>query len=203
MLRSLRFSLFNGTFPPGHTFSVPWLAEHYGVSATPVREAVLNLVQRGLVEAMPAKGFRIVDPSVQTIRETCELRKMIEIPATIGIAKIITPQQAAHLRTIAEETVRLAEKEDVAGFVELDYDFHRSLLELSGNMTLVDTVEDLRNRARVHIALLVAGGMWSAAIAQEHVELIDAMTARDLAEVERVVLQHMSYALPEDAAATS
>lgn len=196
VLRSLRFALFTARFPVGHTFSVPMLADEFGVSATPVREAVLDLVQRGLVEVVPAKGFRVVDPSPRTIRETVELRRLIEVPCTVALAGELDPLAVEELRAMAVLTVEQAEAGDVAGFVETDHDFHRALLAQSGNATLLEVVEDLRNRARVHLALLVAEGLWTPDVAREHVALVDALAAGDRDEAERVVQCHISRSLP-------
>lgn len=198
VLRSLRFALFTARFPAGHTFSVPALADEFGVSATPVREAVLDLVQRGLVEVVPAKGFRVVDPSPRTIRETVELRRMIEVPCTVALAGTLDELALDELRTLALRTVEQAERGDVAAFVETDYDFHRAVLARAGNDTLLEVVEDLRNRARVHLALLVAEGLWTPEVAREHVALVDALAAGDRVEAERVVQLHISRSLPAE-----
>lgn len=193
--RSLRFALFTGALPPGRTFSVPALAEEYGVSATPVREAVLDLVQRGLVAPMPSKGFRVVDPSPRTVRETLETRRLLEVPTTRRIAETISPRDLDRLRAMAEATVAAAALGDTDAFVEADYDFHRFLVSLCGNDTLVEMIEDLRSRARVQMGPLFAQAKWLVEAADEHVRLVEAMAAKDLAVVEEVVLLHMSHAL--------
>lgn len=193
--RALRASLFSGQIAPGQTFSVPALAEEFGVSATPVREAVLDLVQHGLVVPVPSKGFRVVDPSPTTIAQTIEIRRLLEVPTTLRIAESITMDQIAPLREMAAEILRHAELEDVPGFVGVDYEFHRSLLALSGNDMLVDLVEDLRSRGRIHTVPHAAAAGRLAEFAQEHVALLDAMAERDLPAVERITLAHMERAI--------
>lgn len=193
--RSLAVQLFSGQREPGSTFSVPMLADEFGVSATPVREAVLELVQHGLLEVMPAKGYRVVQPSADEIRETVEVRRLLEIPTTIRAAELATRAELEDLRAVAEETVELARERNTVEFCLLDHDFHVRVLRLAGNDTMVQHIEDLRNRARIFLASLVKNGLWSEEIAMEHVHLIDAMIRRDLDEVERMVLQHMSYSL--------
>lgn len=58
---SLRAALVSGRMAPGTTYSIPALAEQFGVSATPVREAMLDLVNEGIVAPVPNKGFRVVE----------------------------------------------------------------------------------------------------------------------------------------------
>ena len=87
---SLRAALTTGEMYQGVTYSIPQLAEKFGVSATPVREAILDLIKEGLLVALPNKGFRIVDTSEEMLRKITEIRLLIEIPTTIKIAQSIT-----------------------------------------------------------------------------------------------------------------
>lgn len=194
--RSLRIQLFTGRLRPGDTFSVPALAEEFGVSATPVREAVLELVQQRLVEVIPAKGYRVVKASGDEIREAVEVRGLLELPGTRLAAELASTEELEHLREMAERTVSLAEQERLDEFVLLDHDFHVAVVAAARNATLVQFIEELRNRARVHIAgFMTELGDLGVAVAREHVQLIDAMQARDHELIDRIVTQHMSYAL--------
>lgn len=193
--RSLRWSLFSGDMLPGETFSVPSLAQEFGVSATPVREAVLDLVQQGLVIVLPNKGFRVAYTSPREMWENVEVRKLIEVPATIDVAAKISVEELAVLREMAMGILEFAHAENVKGFVSVDYEFHWNLLNLKGNGTLTDLVEDLRSRARIQVVPLIALAGRMVETALEHIELLDAMAVRDFVNVERVVLLHMSHAL--------
>jgi DNA-binding GntR family transcriptional regulator len=202
--RSLRIQLFTGRLRPGDTFSVPSLAEEFGVSATPVREAVLELVQRRLVEVIPAKGYRVVEASEDEIRETVEVRRLLELPGTRLAADLSTADDLERLRQMADQTVRYAELGRHDDFVVLDHDFHVALLEIAGNATLVRIIEELRNRARLHIAGAISeSGRWGIHVAREHVQLVDAMEARDHDLIDQIVVKHMSYALAPDEAGLS
>ena len=191
----LRSALFIGDLVPGATFSVPALAEKFGVSPTPVREAVLDLVQQGLVVAVPSKGFLVVDPSPETIAQTVAIRRLIEVPTTCSIAETITAQQIAPLRRKARAILRHARHNDLRGFVEVDYLFHGELTRLCGNPMLTELVEDLRSRARVHTVPYLASRDLLVETAQQHLQLLDAMAVHDVTEVARISELHMGYAL--------
>lgn len=191
----LRSALFTGDLVPGSTFSVPALAKQFGVSATPVREAVLDLVQQGLVVAMPSRGFRVVDPAPEVIAQTVEIRRMLEIPTTCRIAETVTADDIAPLREMADNILQHARRNDLRGFVEVDYSFHRSLTGLCGNPMLTELIEDLRSRARVHAVPYIAVLGLLVETAQQHHRLLDAMIDRDLAKVAQVAELHMGYAL--------
>ncbi|MFZ4511913.1 MAG: GntR family transcriptional regulator, partial [Candidatus Nanopelagicales bacterium] len=80
---SLRAALVSGRMVPGTTYSIPALAEQFGVSATPVREAMLDLVNEGIMSAVPNKGFRVVELSDAELDQITELRRLLEVP-TVG-----------------------------------------------------------------------------------------------------------------------
>lgn len=195
----LRSALFTGDLGPGSTFSVPALAEQFGISATPVREAVLDLVQQGLVVAVPSKGFLVVNPSSETIEQSVEIRRLLEVPTNCRIAEWVTPADLAPLRVMAKQILTHAREADLRSFVEVDYLFHRGVTGLAGNPMLTDLVEDLRSRARVVTVPYIASKSLLIKAAHEHKRLLDAMQARDMSEVKSVTEQHMSYALAQAA----
>ncbi|MGN6600433.1 MAG: GntR family transcriptional regulator, partial [Actinomycetes bacterium] len=80
---ALRAALVAGEMRPGVTYSAPSLAAQFGVSATPVREAMLGLAKEGLVEAVRNKGFRVTELSDRDLDEITELRSLVEVP-TVG-----------------------------------------------------------------------------------------------------------------------
>ena len=109
---SLRAALTTGEMKQGITYSVPALAEKFQVSATPVREAMLDLTKEGLLVALPNKGFRIVEATEETLRKITEIRMLIEVPTTVQIAETITQEKIEEFREMAYVIQRLAEKSD-------------------------------------------------------------------------------------------
>lgn len=180
---------------PGETFSVPSLAQEFGVSATPVREAVLDLVQQGLVVVLPNKGYRVAYTTPREMLENVEIRRLLEVPATLDVTTTITSEQLDTLREMAELILDYAYEGDIRGFVAVDYEFHRYLLNVKGNSTLTDLVEDLRSRARIQAVPLIALSGRMVETAKEHVDLLNAIAVKDLPRVEKIVLLHMSHAL--------
>ena len=83
---SLRAALVSGRMVPGTTYSIPVLADQFGVSATPVREAMLDLVSEGIMAAVPNKGFRVVALSDTDLDEITALRRLLEVPTVVSLA---------------------------------------------------------------------------------------------------------------------
>ena len=190
---SLRAALVAGDMVPGVTYSAPALAERFGVSATPVREAMLDLINEGMIVAVPNKGFRIVETTDKDLDEMTELRRLIEVPTVGRIAKSITREQVAGLRLIATRIMDAAAKGDIVTYIEADRQFHLELLSVSGNARLVDLVEQLRMNTRLYgLEELAASGHLGQS-SEEHLSLLDALETGDRRGAERIMAQHLGH----------
>lgn len=190
---ALRAALIAGELRPGVVYSAPVLAAGFGVSATPVREAMLDLAKEGLVEVVRNKGFRVTELSESDLDQFTEIRALIEIPVVTGLARTAPATDLAALRPAAEAIVTAAKARDLIGYVEADQAFHLALLGLSGNPHLVEVVSDLRNRSRLYGLPSLADAGILAASAEEHVQLVNALIARDAATVEALMKTHLTH----------
>jgi DNA-binding GntR family transcriptional regulator len=190
---ALRAALVSGGLRPGIVYSAPVLAAEFGVSATPVREAMLDLAKEGLVEVVRNKGFRVVGLTEQDLDDFTEIREMIEIPATVRVAETATAAQLEPLRAHARDIVTAARQGDLIAYVDADRRFHLGLLALHGNRHLVDTVRDLRSRSRLYGLQALASAGRLVESAEEHERLLDAMIAGDVAEVEDLISSHLGH----------
>ncbi|MFF5455713.1 GntR family transcriptional regulator [Streptomyces sp. NPDC012950] len=190
---ALRAALIAGELRPGQVYSAPGLASDLGVSATPVREAMLDLAREGLVEPVRNKGFRITEVSERDLDQYTELRTLIEVPTVGRITKTAARERLEELRPVAEEIVARARDHDLIGYLEADRRFHLALLGLSGNERLVETVGDLRKRSRLYglTGLDEAGLLVSSA--EEHLELLDLMIAGNARGAEACMRRHLGH----------
>ena len=190
---ALRAALVVGELRPGTVYSAPVLAAEFGVSATPVREAMLDLAKEGLVETVRNKGFRVVAVTEQDLDDFTELRALIEVPATLQVARGAGRAELEPLRPLARETVAAARAGDLTGCAEADRRFHLALLSLTGNRHLVHTVGELRKRSRLFglAALLESGRLLASA--EEHERLLNLIIARDLDGVGRLMSGHIRH----------
>ncbi|MFF4396458.1 GntR family transcriptional regulator [Streptomyces sp. NPDC001480] len=196
ILDALRHALVGGDLKPGEVYSAPALGERFGVSATPVREAMQQLTIEGAVEVVPNRGFRVVVRGARELAELAEVRALIEVPVMLRLARTVPVERWAELRPLAEGTVRAASSGCRATYAESDRAFHRAVLALSGNEQLVQIAEDLHRRAQWP---LVGGPARPAradllADAAEHKALLDALIARDLPVVRSLVGEHFTGA---------
>ena len=190
---ALRAALVAGQLRPGELYSAPALAARFGVSATPVREAMLDLVREGLVETVSNRGFRVTAVTERQLDEYTHIRSLIEIPVVCGLAATARPGDLAALRPDAELIVAAAKDADLIGYVEADRRFHLGLLALAGNRHLLDVVGDLRKRSRLYgLTALAERGLLQSS-AEEHLELLDTLLARDEPGTRAVMTRHLGH----------
>jgi DNA-binding GntR family transcriptional regulator len=196
ILDALRTALVTGNLEPGEVYSAPVLGERFGVSATPVREAMQQLALEGAVEVVPNRGFRVVERDARELAELAEIRALIEVPVMLRLARTVPAERWAELRPLAEATARAASSGCRATYAESDRAFHRAVLSLTGNEQLVRVAEDLHRRSQWP---LVGGSLRPAraglvADAAEHAALLDALIARDVETVRSLVAAHCTGA---------
>jgi len=201
---ALRAALVAGDMRPGVVYSVPMLAVRFGVSATPVREAMLDLVKERLIEPVRNKGFRVRQLSDKDLDEVTQLRALIEVPTVAQLALAASLEELRALRPLADAIVEGAAAGDLIRYLETDRRFHLRLLALAGNPRLVELVGELRAQTRLYgLDELVREGRLTAS-AVEHHELLDALLDRDASRAEAVMRRHIRHvrgiwaAVPED-----
>lgn len=193
---ALRGAIITGVMQPGRLYSAPALAEQFGVSATPVREAMVDMVAEGLVQAVRNRGFRVTEPTDAELDDMAEVRLLIEVPTVARIAEGFRPEwrgAIGRLRGTADEIVDCARTGDLIGYVEADRRFHLGLLSLSGNQQLVTVVGDLRARSRLYgLAELQASGALGRSAAEHH-ELLDLVEAGDASGAAELMRRHIGH----------
>lgn len=190
ILDALRAALVRGELRPGEVYSAPVLAERFGVSATPVREAMQQLALEGAVEVVPNRGFRVVQRDARELAELAEVRGLIEVPVILRLARTVAVERWVELRPLAEATVRAASSGCRATYAEADRAFHRAVLGLAGNSQLVRIADDVHRRVQWPLVAASGGRAELVADAAEHVALLDALVVRDLDAVRGVVEGH-------------
>ena len=190
---AIRGSIISGEAAPGRIYSVRQFADQLGVSATPVREALLDLAGDGLVEPVRNRGFRVVMPSEEDLDEIYTLRLMLEVPAAAMAAERVTAEVLARCRRYADVISKSAQKGDLSGFLEADRSFHLEILRATANRRLVETVLRLRDETRLVGLPALRGTDTLLASAHEHIEILDALSTRDAATAATITRRHIEH----------
>jgi DNA-binding GntR family transcriptional regulator len=190
--RALRAAIISGEMEPGTVYSAPSLAARFGVSATPVREAMLDLVREGMVTIVPNKGFRVTEVDDASLDQVTQIRQLLEPPVVGRVTPRVPAADLPGLRRMAQDIVDEAAAGDLVAYTEADREFHLRLLAYEGNPRLVELVAELRSQTRLLglSAMLDSGAL--AENAREHLQLVDLVEARDAAGAEALMHAHIA-----------
>lgn len=191
--RALSSRIVTGELEPGMVLTVPTLALEFGVSATPVREAMLNLARRGFLSPMRNRGFRVTDVSLDELRHLGEVRVMLEAPPMRELAGSLPNETVDRLNELAEEITRAGREGRLQDYLEADTDFHLTLLERTGNPHLVSLVRELRQQTRLTGLVKLAESEALTNSTLEHAELVRLLVAGDGAGAEALMRRHIGH----------
>ncbi|MBO3682083.1 GntR family transcriptional regulator [Streptomyces sp. NEAU-YJ-81] len=193
VLALVRQALVSGEIRPGDIYSAAALATRLGVSSSPVREAMLTLVNEGLMEPVRNRGYRVIPMSEHDLDEVYTMRLLLEVPGTLQAAANAQPEDLTRLTVIADEIEKTAREGDVVGFLEADRRFHLDLLQLCGNRRLVTTVAAMRDQTRLYgLEALAERGVLDNS-AHEHHHLLEAIARNDANGLENLIRHHLLH----------
>jgi DNA-binding GntR family transcriptional regulator len=191
--RALEAALVSGELQPGVIYSAPGLAERFGVSATPVREAMLDLVKDGFVAVARNKGFRVLEMSESDLDQISQIRLLLEVPSAAKAATLITQEMLDSLTELAEQITKAAANSDIIRYLDADRRFHVQLISVLGNPRLTDLVDRLRRQTRLFgLEALARAGRLTAS-AQEHHALLECLQLGDQDGAIRLMTAHIGH----------
>lgn len=205
---ALRDEVLAGRLSPGQEFTVKEIAEQYGVSATPVREALVDLSAQGLLDSVQHRGFRVHTFSLDDFRDMIEARCLVSDAVFGGIAAEdllrAAPGALVSIRRRGEEAQRAASAGDLNVLIGYDLRFWRELSALFGNPYLSDFLHRLRVQSWVSAVPLLRrqeelrGLLWTG-----HGTLVDTLLGGSPQEAQQLITAYNkdSLRLIEDFAA--
>ncbi len=191
--RTLSSRIVTGEFAPGTVLTVPTLAGEFGVSATPVREAMLNLARRGFLSPLRNRGFEVTAVSDDELRELGEIRRLLEAPPMRSLAGALPDETVERLKRLADEIVRAGREGRFEDYLEADTTFHLTLLERTGNRHLVRLVSELRQQTRLVGLVNLADSDELESSSLEHAELIRLLVEGDGEAAEALMRRHIGH----------
>ncbi len=196
-LSIVRRAMMSGAMQPGRIYSANALAIQLGVSNSPVREAMMALSEKGLLEVVRNRGFRVVEMSAADQQEVYDLRMLVEVTAIGRVAERgVNTTDAARLTKLAEDTVATSKDDNMVDYLEADQNFHLGIVELLGNSRMTKIVENLRDQSRISGSYYLAERGLLAISAAEHLPILKALLAGNRVRVEELMAAHLSYSLP-------
>ncbi|MGU3537298.1 GntR family transcriptional regulator [Methylobacterium sp. A54F] len=192
LVRDVSEDILRGAFPPGSRLDEQSLAERYGVSRTPVREALRQLAATGLVEARPRRGAVVASVTPEQLAEL--FGAMAELEATCArlCALRMTPLERRRLQDHHAEMAPLAEGEDLDGFAGANLSFHSLVYAGAHNGPLAEIATQMRARLLPfrRVQFRTPGRLIRSHA--EHGAVVAAILAADAAEAHAQMLHHVS-----------
>jgi DNA-binding GntR family transcriptional regulator len=192
-LSVIREALITGQIVPGVVYSAAALAAELGVSNSPVREAMLALVDDELMEVVPNRGYRPVAVSGSDLTEIAQLRMLLEVPAAGMVAEMDIAERQADLEALVDLIEQTAASGDVSGNLAADREFHLALVDLCGNRRLTRQVARFRDQTRLYNIHHLAQTGALVASAGEHRLLLTAIVVHDRRRAETLMRAHLGH----------
>lgn len=189
----LRQQIFNRELEPGSWIDEQKLAAEYGISRTPLREALKVLAVEGLVTMKLRRGAYVTEMSSEDVRQVYHLLGLMESDAAAVVAREASEAQRAELRALHERLEKQARQRDA--FFATNELFHLKLLQIAGNRWTQQIVNDLRKVMKLnrHHSLFKQGRL--ADSLAEHRALMQAIEARDGEAARRLMRAHFDSGL--------
>jgi DNA-binding GntR family transcriptional regulator len=190
----LKDAIITGSLRPMERITENKVAASYGLSRTPVREAFLRLEAEGLIQVVPQRGSFVSQPSVADILEIYQIRLPLECMSARIAAERIEDEQLAALEDLVNVERARGQGRSAERSLRASAEFHAVLYACTRNKRLASFLQDMQKQ--VHRARV----LWPSTVARleetwkEHAAILAALRARDGAEAERLMRQHLERA---------
>jgi DNA-binding GntR family transcriptional regulator len=195
----LRAAIVEGKFKPGEWLRQERLAQEFGVSQMPVREALRTLAAEGLVEHIPYRGTRVIEFSPQDVADLYAHRAFLEAMAAHATARYITSEEIGKLQDLQDQMKKRLGPKNLTEYRELNRLFHQTIFKASRRNYLIRTLDQIW---AAFPTMLWSDFIQTAKIPlperatdrQEHDAILAALEKRDADEAERLMRRHIETA---------
>lgn len=183
----LRRSIIMGRRPLGEKIDVREVAERYGTSITPIREALQMLHQEGLVTIKPHSGYLVTQLTLKQLRDLFELREILELAAVERAAARATEKHIEELETVYQGYTG-DDDESYDRYTAENRRFHCLIAEATGNRELVEVLGHLHDRLARFMVIRQAGQNMK----RSHGRIVDALRSRDADMARQALLEELT-----------
>jgi DNA-binding GntR family transcriptional regulator len=187
----LKNAIRHQEFQPGQALSETYLSEMLGISRTPVREAIQQLAQEGLLQIIPGRAVTVAAPSIQSVLNLIHVRSLLEPEVARLVAEAPSAEMLTSMREALEKMQQAAEQGDKAAWSRADAVWHETMAHACPNSLLADLALQMRNRAH---GLSVDNQTTQARLLEcttEHRQIVDAIANQKPQEAEKAMRDHI------------
>ncbi len=188
----LRDAITAGDLPPGTPLSETTLSAELQISRTPVREALQQLAQEGLVQVIPGRAVSVAAPSMEEVMNVVHLRSLLEPEVSRLAALKATPADVEAMYSAVREMAAAAGAGDRGAWSRADTAFHEGLCGACQNGLLGRLAMQMRNRVHYMINDPQTAAARVQACTDEHLHIVDAIARRDADAAEDAARVHIN-----------
>ncbi|MDH5395969.1 MAG: GntR family transcriptional regulator [Gammaproteobacteria bacterium] len=187
----LRDQIYQHELKPGDAIDEMALCERYGISRTPLREALKVLSSEGLIELIPRKGSFVRSMEIEELNELFPVMAVLEGLCAREAVENSTDRDLKQLEQMHAKLEEHAAQGNIDGYYEQNFVFHQAIQDLSGNKSLQRVIGDLRKVLRLarHMQLTIPGRL--AASLEEHRQIMEAFRKRDPDMADQNMQEHL------------
>jgi DNA-binding GntR family transcriptional regulator len=190
----IRKGLIASRFRPGQVLVIRTLAETYGISTTPVREALQRLVAERLLIMLPNRSIAVPGLSAEKFTELVRIRCALEgLAGELAVAGI-KPAHIDKLKSLLGDLDKAAANRDSRGYVNLNQKFHFIVYERANSPHLLQMVQDLWSQVGPFFSGLFDDESFIAHANEQHVRIVEALEAGNAAEVRQAIIKDITVA---------
>ncbi len=187
----LKKLIITGSLEQGVLYNERRLAEALGVSRTPVREALLELSQEGMVAFVPGRGVEVCKITAKQVREVFEIRRIIEGHIIKEITKKLTSEDIKRLDRNITRQEKLAERDERHEFIEYDKRFHLYLASKTGNRQIEAILLNLRDQIHLMGVRAVEDNSRMKQVTEEHQRILTSLKERNSKNAYKELIKHL------------
>lgn len=187
---NIKKSILSGKLEAGEKIIVTKLAEEFSISRTPLREALRQLENEGLL-INKESGLHVIELDVQDFKELYQCRIILEKEVMRMIVHKISETQLDEVKVLLEKADEALETQDYLRLLELNTLFHEKLLESSPNKRAVELIQRTREFLLVYRAKMVRNDRSNTGINKEHRQIFEALLERSEEKVLQIVEMHL------------
>jgi len=193
ILENIRDAIISGSLKAGCKVSEPELAERFGISRTPIREAFRQLESEGYLTVIPRRGAVVSEFNLKEVEDFYAIKSILEGYAARRACERLTDKELEHLQSINTRLSELADDNDVKAFFKLHDEFHAIFINASDNEKLKEMIYSLITRFQRlrHMSLSLPGRMKVSV--QEHEKILDAFRRKDADTAANLVQKNAEY----------
>jgi DNA-binding GntR family transcriptional regulator len=187
----LQQAITHANLQPGDPLSEMRISKALGISRTPVREALQQLAQEGLVQIIPGRAITVAAPTIQEVLEVVHVRELLEPELVRLAAETLSAEAQEILRTVIQAMELAVANGDRPAWSKADTIFHETLSSYCPNRLLGQLVLQARNRVHSTAIDEQTTATRIAECTAEHRQVLEAILARDAAKAEQLMREHI------------